>query len=107
MMKQFEIRTIRLISFWLQNKIQSQGRYVYRYEEKLVDSDDSFIIDNGEIVLNEFLPYIPKESGWEVKYSDWSGGYVYNRSIERACVDLVKKATIALCGKFPERFWKY
>lgn len=60
MMKQFETRTIRLISFWLQNKIKSQGRYVYRYEEELVDSDDSFLIDNGEVVLNEFLSYIPK-----------------------------------------------
>lgn len=107
MMKQFQIRTIRLVSFWLQNKIKSQGKYVYRYEEELVDSDDSFLIDNGEVVLNEFLPYIPKESGWEVKYSDWSGRYVYKRSIERACVCLVKKATIVLCCKSPERFWKY
>ncbi len=107
MMKQFETRTIRLISFWLQNKIKNQGRYVYRYEEELLDSDNSFFIDNGEFVFNELLPYIPKESGWEVKYSDWSGRYMYKRSIERACVGLVKKATIALCCKSPERFWEY
>lgn len=107
MMKQFETRTIRLISFWLQNKIKNQGRYVYRYEEELLDSDNSFLIDNGEFVLNELLPYIPKESGWEVKYSDWSGRYMHKRSIERACVGLVKKATIALCCKSPERFWEY
>ncbi|WP_434311480.1 hypothetical protein [Hominifimenecus sp. rT4P-3] len=107
MMKQFETRTIRLISFWLQNKIKSQGRYVYRYEEELVDSDDSFFIDNGEVVLNEFLPYIPKESGREVKYSDWSERYAHKRNIERACVCLVKKATIVLCSKSPERFWEY
>lgn len=107
MMKKFETRTIRLISFWLQNKIKSQGGYVYRYEEELVDIDNSFLIDNGECVLNEFLPYIPKESGWEVKYSDWSGRYGHKRGVERACVCLVKKATIALCGKSPERFWEY
>lgn len=107
MMEQFGTRTIRLISFWLQNKIKSQGRYVYRYEEELLDSDNSFLIDNGEFVFNELLPYIPKESGWEVKYSDWSGRYMYKRSIERACVGLVKKATIALCSKSPERFWEY
>ena len=79
MMKQFETRTIRLISFWLQNKIKSQGRYVYRYEEELVDSEDSFLIDNGEAILNEFLSYIPKESGWEVKYGDWSGKYAHKK----------------------------
>lgn len=107
MMNQFEVRTIRLISFWLQNKIKSKGRYVYRYEEELIDSDDSFLADNGEFVLNELLPYMPKESGWEVKYSDWSGRYMYKRSIERACVCLVKKASIALCHKSPERFWEY
>ena len=55
-----------------------------------------FFIDNGEIVLNEFLPYIPKESGWEVKYSDWSGRYVHKRSIERACVGLVKKSDYSI-----------
>ena len=107
MMKKFGTRTIRLISFWLQNKIKSQGRYVYRYEEELVDSDDSFFIDNVEIVFNEFLPYIPKESGLEVKYSDWSGRYMHKRNIERACVGLVKKATIALCCISPERFFEY
>lgn len=107
MMKQFEERTIRLISFWLKNKIKSQGRYVYRYEEELIDSDNAFLIDNEELVLNELLSYLPKESGREVKYSDWSGKYVHKRSIERACVELVKKATIVLCGKSPERFWEY
>ena len=32
---------------------------------------------------------------------------MHKRSIERACVELVKKATIVLCGKSPERFWEY
>lgn len=107
MMNQFEKRTIRLISFWLQNKIKSQGRYVYRYEEELVDSDNSVLIDNQELVLNELLPYIPKEDGCEVRYSDWSERYGHKRTLERACVVLVKKATTALCWKFPERFWEY
>lgn len=107
MMNQFEERTIRLISFWLQNKIKSQGKYVYRYEEELVDSDNSFLIDNGELVLNELLPYIPRESGREVKYSDWSGRYTHKRNIERACVELIKKATISLIRKSPERFGEY
>lgn len=60
MINQFEGRTIRLISFLLKNKIKSQGRYVYRYEEELVDSDNSFLVDNGEYILKELLQYIPK-----------------------------------------------
>lgn len=106
MMNQFEGRTIRLISFLLKNKIKSQGRYVYRYEEELVDSDNSFLVDNGEYILKELLQYIPKECGYEVKYGNWSGVHMYKSSIERTCVELVKKATIALCYKSPEYFWK-
>ncbi len=104
MMKQFETRTIRLISFWLKNKVKSQGSYIYRYEEELVDSDNPFLIENSEFVLDELLSYIPKENGWEVKYSDWSGKYMHKRNIERACVELVKKATIALIRKSPDAF---
>lgn len=107
MMKQFETRTIRLISFWLKNKIKSQGSYVYRYEEELVDLDNPFLIDNAELVLDELLSYIPKERGWEVKYRDWSDMYVNKRNIERVCVELVKKATIALIQKSPDSFWRY
>ena len=83
MMNQFEGRTIRLISFLLKNKIKSQGRYVYRYEEELVDSDNSFLVDNGEYILKELLQYIPKECGYEVKYGDWSGVHMYKKAVER------------------------
>lgn len=106
MMNQFEGRTIRLISFWMKNKIKSQGRYVYRYEQEFLDSDNSFLVNNGEYILNELLQYIPKECSWKVKYSEWSEKFVYKRGLERACVELVKKATVALCCKSPERFWE-
>ena len=107
MMQQCEIRTIRLISFWMKNKIKSQGRYVYRYEEELIDADNSFLVENGEFVLAELLPYIPKNDTVEVKYNDWSGRYWHKRGIERACVELVKKANVAVITKSPERFWKH
>lgn len=107
MMEQCEMRTIRLISFWMKNKIKSQGRYVYRYEEELIDADNSFLVENGEFVLTELLPYIPKNDTVEVKYNDWSGRYWHKRGIERACVELVKKANVAVITKSPERFWKH
>lgn len=107
MMEKFEQRAIRLISFWLQNKIKSQGKYVYRYEEELVDLDNDFLIENAEFILDELLPYIPKENGKEINYSNWSGKYTYKRGVERACVELVKKATIILIDKSPDSFWRY
>ena len=106
MMEQCEMRTIRLISFWMKNKIKSQGRYVYRYEEELIGADNSFLVENGEFVLIELLPYIPKNDTVEVKYSDWSGRYWHKKGIERTCVELVKKANVAVISKSPEKFWK-
>ncbi len=106
MMKQCEIRTIRLISFWLKNKTKSRGRYAYRYEEELMDVDNSFLIENGEFVLAGLLPYIPKDDTVEVKCSDWSGRCWHKRGIERASVELIKKANIAVISKSPESFWK-
>lgn len=101
----YEKKIIRLISFWLRNKIKNQGNSLYRYEEELDFSDGSFFEENVELTLKELIPYIPKESGWQVKYSDWAGGY-HKRNIERACVRLIEKATKVLCCKYPERFWE-
>ena len=106
-MEQCEMRAIKLISFWMKNKIKSQGKYVYCYEEELFDADHSFLIANGELVLMELLPYIPKNNSIEIKYSEWSGKYWHKRGIERACVELIKKANVAVISKSPEKFWKY
>lgn len=106
-MEQCEMRAIKLISFWMKHKIKSQGKYVYRYEEELFDADHSFLIANGGFVLTELLPYIPKSDSIKVKYSEWSGKYWHKRGIERACVELVKKANVAVVSKSPEKFMKY
>lgn len=106
-MEQCEMRAIKLISFWMKHKIKSKGKYVYRYEEELFDEEDSFLIENGEFVLMELLPYIPKTDSVEAKYNEWSGKYWRKRGIERACVELVKKANAAVISKSPEKFWKY
>ena len=106
-MEQCEMRAIKLISFWMKNKIKSQGKYVYRYEEELFGVDHSFLIENGEFVLMELLPYIPKNNSIEIKYSEWSGRYWHKKGIERACVELIKKANVAVISKSPEKFWKY
>lgn len=105
-MKQCGMRAIKLISFWMKNRIKSQDKYIYRYVEELFEADNSFLIANGEFVLMELLPYIPKNDSIEVRYSGWSGKYWHKRGIERVCVELVKKANIAVISKSPEEFWK-
>ena len=107
MMKNCEVRTIRLISFWLKNKIKSKGRTIYHYEEELIYESNLFLIENGGYVLDELLQYIPKGNSWEIQYSDWSGTDVYKHSIERATVELIKKANKAVINQNPELFWSY
>lgn len=102
MISQCEVRTIRLIAFWLENKIQSNGRQLYRYEEDLITSDNSWLISNGEAVLDLLLPNFPMDNSQEVIYSEWSGQMC---GIERCCVQLVKKANAAIIAKSPEVFW--
>lgn len=53
MMEKCESRAIRLIAFWLQNKIKSKGKYLYRYEEELVNPEDDFLIRNWKFVLDQ------------------------------------------------------
>jgi len=107
MMKHCEKRTIRLISFWIKNKITSKGKNLYRYEEELVDESDSFLVENGKYVLDELLQYIPKGDSWEVQYSDWSGRYMHKCGLERTTVELIKKANKAIISQNPELFWNY
>lgn len=107
MMKHCESRTIRLISFWLKNKITSKGKNVYRYEEELIVETDDYLLQNGKFVLDELIQYIPMQDENEMYYSDWSGRILYRRGLERATVELIKKANSAIISTEPEYFWKY
>ena len=103
----FESRAIRLISFWLKNKIISQGKNVYQYEEELIDENDAFVIHNGKYILDELLPYIPRKEFKTTGFSDWSNKYFDNKGLERVAVDIIKKANIAIISNHPELFWEY
>lgn len=104
-MKHFGKRLIQLISFCLKNKIENYNIHLSSYEE--LDSNDIFFANNAEFVLNELLPYIPKESPLNVKYSNWNEKHINKYGIERTTVKLVKKATIELINKSPQNFWTY
>lgn len=107
MMEHCEIRIIKLISFWLKNKILSKGKNVYHYEEQLINENDSYLLKNGKFVLDELVQYIPLQGAGELYNSDWSGRYLHHRGLERAAVELLKKANIAIISTEPEYFWQY
>lgn len=104
MLKNCEIRTIRLLAFLLENKIKSHEKNIYRYEEEFFGEDSEILIDNGMEVVNLLLPYIPAEKDESLCYSDWSGRYFYKRGLERTCIQIIKKANAAIIALKPETF---
>lgn len=107
MMKRCETRTIQLIALWLKHKITSKGKTVYRYEKELVDESYSFFTRNFQLVLDQLLPHVPIQDNTEIRNSDWNGKHKYHRGIERATMELLKKADAAMIATDPEAFWKH
>ncbi|NWL88482.1 hypothetical protein DMN77_12970 [Paenibacillus sp. 79R4] len=106
MLKNCEMRTIRVFEFLLENKLKRNGKIIYRYEEEFLQADSEVFIKNGLGVVNLLLPYIPHEKDNMLPYSDWSGRYFHQRNLERTCIQIIKKANEALISLKPETFWK-
>lgn len=98
-----EMRAIKLIKFWIEYNISNKNKRLYRYEEELVDEESDIIIKNDEEIINMLLPYIPVE--FEESFGKWSGRYKFSIGIERAAVNIIKKANNNLIKNHPEKFW--
>lgn len=104
MLKNCEIRTIRLLAFLLENKIKCQEKSIYKYEEEFLFEDSEILIENGMEVVNLLLPYIPAQKDDCLSFSDWSGRYHHKKGLERACIQIIKKANAAIIALQPEAF---
>lgn len=103
MLKNCEMRTIKLISFWVSTKIKTKGRNLYRYEDELLSSDDDIFIQQGKAVLDELIQHLPEETC--LNFSDWSVRYKHSYNLERTVIELIKKANIACIENNPGQFW--
>nr|WP_010251586.1 hypothetical protein [Acetivibrio cellulolyticus] len=92
------------MAFLLENKIKSKEKYIYKYEEEFLYEDSEILIKNGIEVVDLLLPYIPTEKDKRLPSSDWSGIYFHKRGLERACVQIIKKANAAIIALKPETF---
>lgn len=98
-----EIRAIRLIKFWLDYKISKKNKRLYRYEEEFVDEESDIIIEKDEEIIKMLLPCIPTEI--DKYWGKWTGRHKYSLGIERATINIIKKANNNLIKNFPEKFW--
>lgn len=100
-----ELRTIKYLLFLLENKIRNREEMIHGYENEFLHDDSEFLIQNGEQVLKLILPHLPIYS--EMKpLSEWSGRFNKN-SIERVCINIVKKANVAVISSNPEFVWDF
>ena len=104
MLKNCEIRTIRLLAFLLENKIKGKEKNIYKYEEEFLFEDSEILINNGMDVVDLLLPFVPLEKDKSLLFSDWSGRYFHKSSLERACIQIIKKANAAIIDLKPETF---
>lgn len=104
MLKNCEMRTIQFLVFLLENKIKRNDQIIYRYEEEFMDIDSEILIKKGIEVVSLLLPYIPAERDKKIFFSEWSGRYFYKRGLERACIQIIKKANAAIIASKPEIF---
>jgi hypothetical protein len=104
MLQKCEIRTIRVLALMLKEKIRNHGNVLYKYEEDFILEDLDIL--NEYYYINEmFLPLFPNPDEC-TSFSKWDARHLYNIGIERACVQILKKANIHLVLKNPEDFWE-
>ncbi|GIO56909.1 hypothetical protein [Paenibacillus cineris] len=106
MLRNCEMRTIRVFAFLLDNKLKRNSKSIYRYEEEFLQEDSEIFIKNGMEVVNLLLPYIPTKNDEMLPFSEWSGRYFHKRGLERTCVQIIKKANAALIARDPTIFWE-
>lgn len=102
--KKCEMRTVRLLAFMLKEKVKNHEKQIYKLEEEFIFEDTKIIVTEYERIIETFLPLLP-DVGENASYSDWSGKYSYHIGIERACIQILKKANARLAGINSEKFW--
>ena len=98
-----EMRAIKIIKFWIERNISNKNKRLYRYEEELVDEESDIIIKNDEEIINMLLPYIPVKT--DENFGKWTARYKFSIGIERAAINIIKKANNNLIKNQPEKFW--
>lgn len=90
MMKKCEIRTIKILVLMLKYKAKQNEKNLYCYEEEYVLESADFLVKDYRKILDILIPIIPLDE--QNAYSEWSSKYLYRNTLERACIQIIKKA---------------
>lgn len=105
-LKKNEIRSVRVLRLLLQNKLKNQATNNHDYGEDFFIKDSETLINKGQEVIEILLPCVPLKDDGSLLYSDWSGNTIHRKTLERACIQLIKKANAAIICSDPQLFWE-
>ncbi|XMB86747.1 hypothetical protein RJG79_02855 [Mycoplasmatota bacterium WC44] len=103
LIKGSEMKVIDMIILLCKSK-SKLGSRLHIYED-LLDTSSELLIENGLEVLDKLLPLVPCDTSNDYSNSDWSWQSPYNKSIERAIINIIKKANVAVINQNPESFF--
>lgn len=104
MMKVCEIRTVRFLAFMLKHKAKQNEKNLYRYEEEYVLENEDIFIKQYKNVVEILMPFVPIDQ--QNIYSGWSARYYDNNTLERTCIQIIKKANRQFAQQEPELLLK-
>ena len=92
MLKECQIRTVRILALMLEKQKKRNGETLYQYEEELVSEDAGLFNSSYREVVSILLPCVPlNESDLTTIYA-WSAQYMSKYALERTCIEILKKA---------------
>ena len=100
MMKECEIRTVRVLALMLKHKVKKHEKNLYRYEEEYILGNEDMFIEQYRNVVEILLPFVPKDQ--QRLFSGWSEKYFSRNTLERVCIQIIKKANRQFAQQEPE-----
>ena len=105
MIKECGVRAVRILALMLDKQKKRNSQTIYRYEQQFVAEDEELFSSSYQEVVSILLPYVPLKESDFTMYA-WSAQYISKYALERACIEILKKANCKYAQNQPEKFVK-
>ena len=106
LMQKCEKRAICILTRMLKENIHRQDNSLYRNADEFLCNEMDLFVQEYKYVIDSFIPLFPRVSD-QIRFTNWSQTYSWNKRLERTCVLLVKLASEAFVTADPDGFIEY
>lgn len=103
MFKVCTVRTMHILALMLEKQKKRNGTTLYRYEEEFLSENTEIFNSSYRKITSILLPYVPINESDLSAYS-WSARFMSKYALERACIEILKKANRKYAQSQPEEF---